>query len=100
MKHGILRGPLKGEVNVGAYLDDLQANVDKMKGRFKADYSASAEVTAVLRQGSDIQRFMSTQKPDFDGASEWNRLSTSLGLLAAVYGVSFPLNGGAGAGPV
>ena len=93
VKHGILRGP-KGEVNVGAYLDDLQENVDKLKGRFKSDYSAAAEVAAILRQGTDIQRFMSTQKPDFDGASEWNRLSTSLGVLAAVYGVSFPLTEG------
>ncbi len=90
LKSSILRGP-RGEVNVGEYLDDLQANVDKMKDRFTPQYSASAEVTAVLRQGSDIQRYMSTQPPDFDGASEWNRLSASLGQLAAVYGAPWPL---------
>ena len=33
LKRSILRGP-HGEVNVGEYLDDLQANVDKMKDRF------------------------------------------------------------------
>ena len=94
LKQSILRGP-RGEVNVGEFLDDLQANVDKMKDRFTPQYAASAEVTAVLRQGTDIQRYMSTQPPDFDGASEWNRLSASLGQLAAVYGAPWPLSEGA-----
>ena len=93
LKQSILRGP-RGEVNVGEFLDDLQANVDKMKDRFTPQYAASAEVTAVLRQGTDIQRYMSTQPPDFDGASEWNRLSASLGQLAAVYGAPWPLSEG------
>ena len=66
-----------------------------MKDRFTPQYAASAEVTAVLRQGTDIQRYMSTQPPDFDGASEWNRLSASLGQLAAVYGAPWPLTEGA-----
>ena len=66
VKGSILRGP-RGEVNVSRYLDDLQENVNNLKDRFKPDYAASAEVTTVLRQGSDIQRFMSTQPPDFDG---------------------------------
>ena len=53
-----------------------------MKERFKPEYAASAEVTTVLRQASDIQRFMATQPPNFDGASEWNRLNASLNELA------------------
>ena len=93
LKRSILRGP-RGEVNVGEYLDDLQANVDKMKDRFTPQYAASAEVTAVLRQGTDIQRYMSTLPPDFDGVSEWNRLSASLGQLASVYGAPWPLSEG------
>lgn len=90
LKGSILRGPA-GEVNVGRYLDDLQENVDRMTERFTSEYAASAEVTTVLRQGSEIQRFMAKQKPDFDGASEWNRLSGSLGQLAVIYGTSFPI---------
>ncbi len=90
LKRSIIRGP-SGEVNVERYLDDLQENVDRMKERFTSDYGASAEVTTVLRQGSEIQRFMAKQKPDFDGASEWNRLSGSLGQLAVIYGTSFPI---------
>jgi hypothetical protein len=76
LKRSIIRGP-GGEVNVERYLDDLQENVDKLKDRFTPQYAASAEVTTVLRQGSDIQRYMSTLPPNFDGASEWNRLSGS-----------------------
>jgi hypothetical protein len=90
LKRSIIRGPA-GEVNVEKYLDDLQENMDKLKGRFTPTYAASAEVTTVLRQGTDIQRYMSTLPPNFDGASEWNRLSASLGELAASYGTALPL---------
>src|SRR5262245_32700507 len=85
LKRSILRGP-GGEVNVERYLDDLQQNVDRMNERFTSDYAASTEVTTVLRQASDIHRFMAKQAPNFDGASEWNRLESSLRELAAVYG--------------
>ena len=90
LKNSILRGPT-GEVNVNRYLDDLQDNVDKMKERFKSEYAASAEVTTVLRQASDIHRYMSTLPADYDGRSEWNKLSASLGELAAVYGTTLPV---------
>ena len=85
LKQSILRGP-RGEVNVGEFLDDLQANVDKMKDRFTPQYAASAEVTTVLRQGTDIQRYMSTQPPDFDGVERMEPSVVEPGQLAAVYG--------------
>jgi hypothetical protein len=90
LKRSIVRGP-GGEVNVARHLDDLQENVNKMKDRYTGRYAASQEVTTVLQQGAGIQRFMASQAPNLDGASEWNRLSASLGELAAVYGTSFPL---------
>jgi hypothetical protein len=93
LKRSIVRGP-GGEVNVERHLDDLQENVDKMKDRYTGRYAASQEVTTVLQQGSGIQRFMAAQAPNMDGASEWNKLSASLGELAAVYGTSFPLSAG------
>src|SRR5262245_47283205 len=62
LKDSILRGP-GGEVKVSRYLDDLQDNVQKMKDRFKSDYAASEEVTTVLRQATDIDRYMSTLPP-------------------------------------
>ena len=89
IKNSIIRGA--GEVHVGRFLDDLQENVDRLKERFNEEYAASAEATTVLRQGTDIQRFMSKQPPDLDGASEWIRLASSLGELAKVYATTFPL---------
>jgi hypothetical protein len=90
LKNSIVRGP-RGEVNVSQFLDDLQENLDRLKNRYTPKYAASAEVTTLLQQGTTIQRFMATQPPNLDGASEWNRLSSSLGELAGVYGTSFPL---------
>ena len=90
IKDGIIRGA-DGEVHVGRFLHDLQENMSRLEERFKSDYAGSAEVTTVLRQGTDIQRFMSKQPPNIDGASEWNRLASSLGTLAKVYGTTFPL---------
>jgi hypothetical protein len=93
LKRSIIRGP-RGEVNVERYLDDLQENVGKLKERFTPAYAASAEATTVLRQATDIQRFMASQPPNFDGASEWNRLAEGLGELAAAYGTTLPVPGG------
>ena len=89
VKHKVLRGPA-GEVDVEKFLDDLQDNVDKMKGRYKDDYAAGSEVATVLRQGSAVQRFMSAQPPNIKGGSEWTRLAGSLNDLAVAYGTTFP----------
>ena len=90
LKRSILRGPGM-EVSVERFLDDLQENLDKLKARFTAEYAASAEVTGLLNQAASIQQFMSTQPPDMDGASEWNRLADSLGVLASIYGTVMPI---------
>ena len=94
LKSSTLRGA-RGETNVGAYLDDLQENVKRMKERFKPEYSASKEVEAVLRQGTDIDTYMKTQSSEFKGRSEWDRMASELGRLAAAYGTTFPLSANA-----
>ncbi len=93
LKHSTIR-TRDGEVNVEKYLDDFQDNVGKLKDRFNSDYAAGAEVTEVLRQGSEIGRLMATRPPDLKGASEWNSLATSLRELAASFGTAFPLPAG------
>ena len=90
LKRSIISGP-GGEVNVEKYLDDLQDNVNKVRERFTSQYAASAEVTTVLRQASQIQAYMATLPVNYDGASEWNRLAASMAVLAANYGVTLPL---------
>ena len=94
LKRTTLRGPA-GDVQVDRFLDDLQQNVGNLKDRFDSKYAANTEASTVLRQGSDIDRFMATRAADFDGASEWKRLSASLGELAAVYGAPWPMPTGA-----
>jgi hypothetical protein len=61
LKRSILRGP-GGEVNVERYLDDLQDNVGKLKDRFTPQYAASQEASKVLRQSSDIQRYIAARR--------------------------------------
>lgn len=90
VKRSIIRGP-RGEVDVERYLDDLQENVDRLKERFAPEYAASAEASTVLRQGSDIHRYIASQPANLQGASEWHRLASSLGTLAKAYGTTFPL---------
>ena len=89
-KHSIARGP-RGEVQVNQYLDDLQENVDRLKGRYNSGYAASAEVRTVLQQGTDIRRYMQGQPDSMKGKSEWDRLAGSLGTLAHAYATTFPL---------
>jgi hypothetical protein len=91
VKNTVVRGATT-EVNVSRFLDDLQENVGRLKDRFKPDYAASAEVAAVLRQGTSIGQFMKQQPSDLKGASEWDRLASNLGRLAAAYGATFPLD--------
>ena len=93
LKDSILRLP-NGEVNVARFLDDLQENTGRLKERFTAEYAASAEVAAVLRQSTAIDAFMK-QQPGIKGGSEWDSLAASLGRLAVVYGTNFPLRGDA-----
>jgi hypothetical protein len=89
-KASILRGP-RGEVNVGAYLDDLQENVKRLKERFTPDYSASKEAETVLKQGTDINTYIKSLPGEIKGGSEWDTMARHLGRLSAAYGTSFPL---------
>ena len=93
LKSQVLRGP-NGEVDVARFLDDLQENTGRLKERFTPEYAASAEVAAVLRQGTAIAAFMK-QHPGIKGASEWDRMAADLGRLAGVYGTKFPVEGDA-----
>jgi hypothetical protein len=95
LKQSILRGP-KGEVNVNAYLDDLQENVKRLKERFTPAYSASKEAETVLEQGTQINTYIKSQPGEIKGGSEWDTMARHLGRLASAYGTTFPLADGSG----
>jgi hypothetical protein len=92
-KGSTLRGP-NGEVRVAGALQDYQDNTQKLKDRFTADYSASAEVATVLKQSTAIDAFMQRAPSDMKGRNEWDRQTTYLKQLAACYGTTFPLSDG------
>ncbi|HUL72285.1 MAG TPA: hypothetical protein VLT86_04245 [Vicinamibacterales bacterium] len=89
VKRSKLRGP-NGETDVSAFLDDYKDNVNKLKDRFKGEYSASAELATVLRQATTIDRFMRGNPGISKGRSEWVREAASLKALAAAYATTFP----------
>jgi hypothetical protein len=84
-----------GDTKVSGALQDYQDNTKKLKDRFTAKYSAGPEVATVLRQSTQIDRFMQTSAVAMKGRSEWDRLSLTLKSLAAAYGTTFPLPDGA-----
>jgi hypothetical protein len=93
-KGSTLRGP-NGETKVAGALQDYQDNTKKLQNRFTADYSASAEVTTVLKQSTAIDRFMQGAPSSMKGRSEWDRQASNLKQLAEAYGTTFPLPDGA-----
>ena len=93
-KGSTLRGP-NGETKVSGALQDYQDSTQKLKERFTADYSASAEVATVLKQSMQIDAFMSGPKSPTKGRNEWDRQTTNLQRLAEAYSTTFPLPDGA-----
>jgi hypothetical protein len=90
LKSSILRNP-QGETRVDLYLDDLQQNIKNLNDRFEKQYAASREAETVLRQATDVQKFVATQAPGFKGASEWDAFTLNLKRLAGAYHTTFPL---------
>ena len=94
-KGSTVRGLSGGETKVAGALQDYQDNTQKLKDRFTPDYSASAEVTTVLKQSTAIDAFMQGAPSAMKGRSEWDRQSTNLKQLAESYGTTFPFPDGA-----
>jgi hypothetical protein len=91
VKRGTVRAPT-GEVDVEAFLDDFATSIDRLKERFDAKYSASAELSAVMRYAEGMEKFIQSQPPSLKGRSEWDEFKASLNGLAGAYGSAFPLD--------
>jgi hypothetical protein len=92
LRKGTIRGE-SAEVDVSRYLDDFEEDFERLRKRFKPDYSASAEAVAVLRRANDIDRYMKSQPPSLKGRSEWDVAAADLNRLAGAYGTEFPAAG-------
>jgi hypothetical protein len=93
-KGSTVKGP-NGETKVSGALQDYQDSANKLKERFTAEYSASAEVTIILKQSMAIAAFLDGQPGTMKGRSEWDRHTAILKRLAEAYGTTFPLPAGA-----
>jgi hypothetical protein len=94
LKDSLLRSDTT-DIKVSAALQDYQDNIKKLKERFTADYSASAELQVVLKQANKIDNFVKTSNLVTKGGSEWDREAVSLKRLAVAYGTTFPMPPGA-----
>jgi hypothetical protein len=94
LKDSVLRSETT-DIKVSAALQDYQDNIKKLKERFTADYSASAELEVVLKQANRIDNFVKTSGSVTKGRSEWDREAVSLKHLAVAYGTTFPMPPGA-----
>ena len=90
LKKSVLRSGT-GEVNVAAYLKDLQDNVKKLTDRHGNGYAGSAEVETILKQCNAIDAYVQRTTTLTKGRSEWDQMSGALKNLAAAYGTTFPV---------
>lgn len=74
-----------GTIDVRQFLRGFEDDIKRARDKFKPDYPAIPEVTAVLRKTSDVERRY--QQRGGAAGSEWQALSNSLASLAAAYGV-------------
>lgn len=90
LKRGTIRGA-STEVNVENYLKDFSIDIDRLRKRFKSNYSASAELATVLEKADSIRRYVESQPATFKGRSEWDVAAAALNDLSGAYGTTFPL---------
>ena len=90
MKGSTIKGA-RGEVKVNEFFDDLQDQVQRVRDRFKDDYSASSEVASLLYYTGRLQQWASAQPAGFKGSKEWGQFATDLQRLAAAYNTMVPM---------
>jgi hypothetical protein len=76
-------------IDVKSVLKDFEKAIDAVKDRFKPEYAASPEVLALLRLGSDVERY--SRRPGETPSSAWTALSAKLGTLAEAYDLGWPV---------
>lgn len=94
LKRAVIRNPT-GEYNVERILKDFSDAAERLKDRFKKDYSASTEATDLLRQATTIDNYFHRDQAATRGETEWNAFARNLKALAGAYGTEFPLPAGA-----
>ena len=89
IKDSVFKGPA-GEFVVKMMAEDYKKAIEHAISRVNANYSASTEVGAFMKEAVRFQNFVTQQGASFKGASEWQAHAGVLGRLAAEYGATFP----------
>jgi hypothetical protein len=79
-----------GEFVVKKIDEDYRKVIDTARERFTDSYSASTEVTAILRDAVRTHTYVDQKGSGMKGASEWQAHTTVLGQLVREYGGIFP----------
>jgi hypothetical protein len=90
LKNSIVRSAT-GEMQMKTFLEDFNVGLERLKERFKPEYAASAELSAVMTRAGELDAFIKSQTPSLKGRSEWDSFAGSLNSLAAAYGSAFPV---------
>jgi len=76
-------------VKIKDLLRDFGKEIDVLQGRFKPDHSASLEVMALLRRGSDVE--LHNRRQGRTRSSAWTPLGSKLEALAHAYELAWPV---------
>jgi hypothetical protein len=88
-KGSVFKGP-DGEFSVKKIAEDYKKTIELAMERFTDSYSASTEISAVLRDAVRPNNFVTRQGIGMKGASEWAAHVAQIKQLAGEYGAAFP----------
>jgi hypothetical protein len=81
----------EGTFDAERFLDDMEKDIDLVRERLGDRYAAGAEVTALLRRASDLERgSVALGRPE-----RWKLLSGEFASLARAYRVAWPMDAAA-----
>jgi outer membrane lipoprotein SlyB len=80
------------ENELNNYINEFERATDRLKERFRSRQSVSADVSNVLMQAGQIDRFMRTNLRNSNAERNWANLRSDLNRLAQYYNVNWDWN--------
>jgi outer membrane lipoprotein SlyB len=80
------------ESELNNYINEFERATDQLKDRFRSRQSVSADVSNVMIQAGQIDRFIRTNFRDSNAERSWSNLRSDLNTLAHYYNVNWDWN--------
>lgn len=80
------------EDSMASYITEFENATDRLKQRFDARESTSADASEVLTRAAYIDQFMGRNRLNYSTKVQWNNLRTDLNTLAGYYRVAWNWN--------